>query len=121
VDATGLGTVALAGAQWRLTPGAPRDAAYVVRFADDTAMLTADLEDARASTRVVVGPGREIDIRMTKLRPRTPAPIVVVAPVAGGEPRVELFVRTESGFAAKLADLPDDDLLVLVEPISDLA
>jgi len=121
VDATGLETVALAGAQWRLAPGAPRDAAYVTRFAGDTMVLTADLEGARTSTRIVVGPGREIDVRISKDRPGTPAPLVVVAPIAGGKPRVELSVRTNDVFAAHFANLPEDDLLVLVEPISDLA
>jgi hypothetical protein len=84
-------------------------------------MVTVDLDGATASTRVVVGPGREIDIRITKVRSGTQPPIVVVAPVAGGEPRVEPLVRTNDGFAMHLSGLPEEDLLVLVEPISGLS
>jgi len=120
VDATGLETVALAGAKWRLVPGAPRDAAYTTRDVADATMLTADLDGVQAKTRVVVGPGREIDIRLTKVRPRTPAPLAVVAPVAGGESLVEFFVPTTDGFAAHFADLPDGELLVVVEPFSPI-
>ncbi len=120
VEATGLETVALSGAKWRFAPGAPRDAAYTTRDVGDATMCTADLDGANATTRVVVGPGREMEIRLTKVRPRTPAPLAVVAPVAGGESRVEFFVRTIDGFVAHFADLPDGELLVVVEPFSPI-
>jgi hypothetical protein len=119
-DASGLETVALAGVKWCLTPGAPRDAAYTARFVADAAMLTADLYGEEATTRVVVGPGHELEIRLTELRRRIPAPLAVVAPVAEGEPRVEFFGRTNDGFAAKFAQLPDGELLVVVEPLSPI-
>jgi hypothetical protein len=120
VDATGLESVALAGAKWRLASGAPRDVAYTTREVADATILTADLDGEKATTRVVVGPGREIEIRLTEVRPRIPAPLAVVAPVAGGESRVEFFVRTIDGFVAHFADLPDGELLVVVEPFSPI-
>jgi hypothetical protein len=120
VDATGLERVALAGAKWRLASRAPRDTAYTTRDVVDATILTADLEGERATTRVVVGPGRAMEIRLTKLRRRVPAPLAVVAPIAGGESRVEFFVRTIDGFVAHFADLSEGELLVVVEPFGPI-
>jgi hypothetical protein len=120
VNASGLETVALAGVKWCLTPGAPRDVTFSTRDVADVTMVTADLHGEAAATRVVVGPGRELEIRLTELRRRIAAPLAVVAPVAEGEPRVEFFIRTNDGFAAKFAELPDGELLVVVEPLSPI-
>jgi hypothetical protein len=120
VDASGLESVALAGVKWCLTPGAPRDVSYTPRDVADVTMLTADLHGDAHTTRVIVGPGRDLEIRLTEFRRRIPAPLAIVAPVAGGEPRVEFFVHTNDGFAARFSDLPDGELLVVVEPLSPI-